>query len=182
MSQLEAVRVPAATRASDARCQLERLTGCSTVHWMDDGPALVVEDRPSRGRCAIAGRNFAAGDVIVAESPLAHVLHYSQWGKRCHGCLQSTWCTGHRERSPPSVAKSAPHARTAHTHLTDLCTGLHPNVDTVFRCGGCQRYLYCSRTCAQADWQRGHISECGVLRRMPDSVQPDTIELLLLAR
>ena len=167
MSQLEAVRVPAATRASDARCQLERLTGCSTVHWMDDGPALVVEDRPSRGRCAIVGRNFAAGDVIVAESPLAHVLHYSQWGKRCHGCLQSTWCTGHRERSPPSVAKSAPHARTAHTHLTDLCTGLHPNVDTVFRCGGCQRYLYCSRTCAQADWQRGHTALGG-----PAGVRP----------
>ena len=150
---------------------------------MDNGPALVVEDRPMRGRCAIAGRNFAAGDVIVAESPLAHVLHYSQWGKRCHGCLQSTWCTGHRER-PPLSPIVPPHSRArTHTHLIDPCTGLlHPNVDTVFRCDGCKRYLYCSRTCAQADWQRGHISECGVLRRMPDSIQPDTVELLLLAR
>eukprot|EP01043_Picozoa_sp_COSAG02_P061643 COSAG02_NODE_8322_length_2615_cov_1.993641_2_plen_124_part_00 len=64
------------------------------------------------------------------------------------------------------------------TSLAALC----PTADTVFRCGGCKRYLYCSSTCAEADWHRGHRSECGVLQRMPESIQPDTVELLLLAR
>lgn len=155
---------------------------------MDLGPAVVIEDRPGRGRCAIAGRSFCAGDVILAESPLAHVLHHAQWGQRCHGCLQSSWDTGSRE---------TPHSRlffffSLHSTRVQLAANVRVSscqclthlrsTDSIFCCGGCKRYLYCSRTCAEVDWQRGHYLECGVLGRMGDSIRPDAVELLLLAR
>eukprot|EP01045_Picozoa_sp_COSAG04_P001111 COSAG04_NODE_34_length_34523_cov_40.302446_25_plen_701_part_00 len=110
---------------------------------------VAVETRQGRGRCAVASRDFAEGETIVTELPLAQVLHHQQWGHRCNGCLQRTWGKGRH---------------------------------TVYRCGGCGRSLYCSRACAAADWERGHCAECGTLRRMPESIHPDMVELLLLAR
>jgi hypothetical protein len=150
-------------------------------------PALVVEDRQGRGRCAIAGRAFSAGEVILAESPLAQVLHHSQWGRRCNGCLQTTWETGHRADAATLLRpcrRAAPGRAALRASASDSCPlvcAASP-ADTVYRCGGCERYLYCSQACAEADWQRGHRPECAVLRRLPDTIQPDTVELLLLAR
>eukprot|EP01047_Picozoa_sp_COSAG01_P112491 COSAG01_NODE_41242_length_454_cov_0.535211_1_plen_106_part_01 len=56
--------------------------------------AVVVESRPGRGRCAVAGRTFAAGELVWREQPLTTALHHSRWGHCCNGCHRETWSRG----------------------------------------------------------------------------------------
>eukprot|EP01052_Picozoa_sp_SAG31_P018716 SAG31_NODE_1337_length_8738_cov_2.840954_7_plen_335_part_00 len=50
-----------------------------------------------------------------------------------------------------------------------------------FKCSGCLKYVYCEERCADMDWAR-HQQECGLLRRLPSTIKPEVLELLLLER
>ncbi|KAL6703733.1 hypothetical protein ACN47E_009114 [Coniothyrium glycines] len=98
----------------------------------------------SVGNGFFVNRDFGAGEAIVTLSrPLVGSLDIERLFDTCANCY--TWMGrfsgGTRLYVPAGI--------------------------TLQKCGGCQRFRYCSKKCQKEAWSRGHKHECKALKPMP---------------
>jgi hypothetical protein len=128
-----------------------------------DGVAVRLD--PSKGgRCLIATRDFAPGEVVLRQRPYAYALTTAAAACYCDFC--------HRPLSPSGPSAAAEATTTA--LATRQQQHNHP---PILRCSRCKIPAYCDQACQRSAWVAWHREECAALTAVAPRIPPLTLRL-----